>query len=669
MSGAGFRADIEGLRAVAIAVVLLSHANLPFARGGYVGVDVFFVISGYLITGLLARELERSGTISLRQFYARRARRILPLAALVLIAVVGASAIVLSPVRQGIVAGDVAASATYVVNWLFATRALDYFADGAASPVQHYWSLAIEEQFYLVWPGLLLLVTWQLRRLGRDVRSALLATVVVVAVASFAYSAWFTPQMPNQAYFSTLTRAWELGLGAAIALLSVPRPPRPVAEILAWGGLASIAYATVSFGAHTEFPGTAALVPTLGAAALIVASACSPSALGRALSARPCRYVGRISYGWYLWHWPALIFAAEVIGPLSVAQSCLVVAAAWAPTALSHWIVEKPLHHSEAIRRRPRRAVALWSICTATALAGALALTAMIPSYPRARHVEGAAALVGKHPRLETTVSVIRPSPLDAAADRGPLAADSCFLDHQATRSPSCTYGHRSSSRAVLLFGDSHATQYFPPLERLAQDRGWRLIMLTKTACAPATVSLYSGMLGRDYTECDRWREQSLRRIETEERPKLVVVSSAPPGIYKPLSGRRELTGTAGEMQLKDGYIDTLRRLKATGARVAVIKDPAQPPQDIPSCVSESFQELDRCAFRLPGDYGDTFDAQASAAVRAVKLVKLTGALCPDGLCPAVIGGALVYRTRGHLTATFAATLAGELGRKLPAVG
>ena len=211
--------------------------------------------------------------------------------------------------------------------------------------------------------------------------------------------------------------------------------------------------------------------------------------------------------------------------------------------------------------------------------------------------------------------------------------------------------------------------QYFPPLERLALDRGWRLVALTKTACAPAAVSLYSGMLGRDHAECDRWREQSLRRIETDERPSLVVVSSAPPGIYKPLSEGRELTGTSGEMRLEDGYIETLRRLEATGARVAVIKDPAQPPQDIPSCVSESFHQLDRCAFRLPGDYGDTLDARAAAAVPAVKLVKLTGLLCPDDLCPAVIGDALVYRTRGHLTATFAATLAREFGRKLLPVG
>jgi peptidoglycan/LPS O-acetylase OafA/YrhL len=668
MTSGGFRADIEGLRAVAIAAVLLCHAQLPFASGGYVGVDVFFVISGFLITRLLVREVDRTGTISLKGFYARRVRRILPLAALVLVAVVIASLVLVSPVGEPRVATDVGAAAAYVVNWLFAARAVDYFADTAASPVQHYWSLAIEEQFYLVWPGLLLLVSWPWRRARRDSRTAMLVAVAVVAAASFAYGVWFTREVPSAAYFSTFTRVWELALGAMIALARIPALPRPIAAGLAWAGLAAIGYAVLSFSGLTEFPGTAALVPTLGAAALIVAGTSHPSAPSRLLAARAPRYVGRISYSWYLWHWPALIFAGVVLGPLTVTEACLVVAGSWVPAAISHHTVEEPLRRAELFRRRPLRAAALWATCTSVAVAGAVALAASVPSFPTARHVEGAAASLGKHPHLETSAKAIRPNPLDAAADKGPLADDGCFLHHEDATSPACAYGVPSSDKTVVLFGDSHAMQYFPAIERIATARRWRLVVLTKTACSPASVDLYSGMLGRRYTECDDWRAKSLQRIETTEHPSLVIVSSAPPGIYEPLRNGDELTGNAAKTELERGYASTLNQLRPTGAEVAVIKDPAQPPEDIPDCVSESLDRLGHCSFPLPSGYGETFDAQATRAVKDVHLVDLTQLLCPDRVCPAVIGNALVYRTQGHLTATFAATLAPELARKLPSL-
>ena len=306
-AGRRFRPDIEGLRAVAIVAVLLCHAGVPFLAGGYVGVDVFFVISGFLITRLLVGELDRSGTISLRGFYARRAKRLLPLSAVLLTVVAVLSLILLSPLRDTEVAGDITASALYVANWHFAAQSVDYFAQGLEpSPVLHLWSLAIEEQFYLVWPGLILATTWFWRRRGRSVRPVLWVVLALILAASLIYGVILTDEQPAFAYFSTFARAWELGLGAALALLVTVQLPRLGAVALGWAGVAAIVYASFAFTGETSFPGTAALVPTLGAAALILSgSALAATAKGvtgvrfgvaNVLALPPVRYVGRISY-------------------------------------------------------------------------------------------------------------------------------------------------------------------------------------------------------------------------------------------------------------------------------------------------------------------------------------------------------------------------------------
>src|SRR6185437_10750635 len=379
-SGRRFRPDIEGLRAIAIVAVLLAHAGVPFLAGGYVGVDVFFVISGFLITGLLVRELEGTGTISLRGFYARRAKRLLPLSAVLLVTVGVLSLILLSPLRNTEVAGDIVSSALYVANWHFAAQSVDYFAQGLEpSPVLHLWSLAIEEQFYLVWPGLMLAVTWFWRRRGKSVRPVLWVALALILAGSLIYGVFLTDDKPAFAYFDTFARAWELALGAALALAGAVRLPKLSALALGWVGVAAIVYASFTFTAETSFPGTAALIPTLGAAALILSGTALVETArgvtgfrfgaGWILALPPVRYVGRISYSWYLWHWPFLVFAAAIWGPrLSVAAGLLAVAASWVPTQLTHMLIEDPVRRAPALRRLPNRAIALGLACMALAV-------------------------------------------------------------------------------------------------------------------------------------------------------------------------------------------------------------------------------------------------------------------------------------------------------------
>jgi peptidoglycan/LPS O-acetylase OafA/YrhL len=473
--GGGFRPDVEGLRAVAVACVLLYHAGIPFAGGGYVGVDVFFVISGYLITGLLLRELEKTGTVSLARFYSRRAKRLLPLTVVVLAFVVVLSWLLFDPIRMDETSFGIVAAGLYVMNWLLAVEAADYFAAGLqASPVQHFWTLAVEEQFYLVWPALLLGVGWWCKRTGRGLRPTLGGVLAVVAASSLAYGVYSTDVEAGAAYFSTLTRGWELALGGLLALApasALGRLPGWMARALAWVGLGAVAFAAYRFNDDTLFPGTAALIPTLGTAAIIaagfgagagsVAAFPSPS---RLLALGPVRHVGRISYSWYLWHWPPLVFAAAVWGKLSPAEGLAVLAASYIPAVLTHHLVENPFLHSRSLARYPRKALALGGACTASSVVLGLLLLAVTPVAPEAPEgrVAGAAALRDGR-SIQESAKAVHPTPREAEKkkNRPQMYSDGCHLDLPETESPECVYGNPSSDTTVVLFGDSHAMQWF----------------------------------------------------------------------------------------------------------------------------------------------------------------------------------------------------------------
>ena len=672
----GFRPDIEGLRAVAIATVLLCHAGIPFFAGGYVGVDVFFVVSGFLITRLLLGELEGTGRISLRRFYARRARRLLPLSAVLLASVGVLSLLLLSPVRAVEVSGDIVSSALYTANWHFAEQSVDYFAqDIEPSPVLHLWSLAIEEQFYVVWPGLLLAVTWLWRRRGEDPRPAIWATLGIVLVGSLALGIHLTEEQPAAAYFSTFGRVWELALGAMLALVGGLRGPRVVAAGLGWAGLAAIVYAALAFDASTPFPGTAALLPTLGTALLILAgSSLRPQSRGAPasfLSLGPVRYVGRISYAWYMWHWPALIFAAVILGgPLSVFAGLAVVALSLLPTVLTHHLVEDPVRLSRALARHPNRALAVGAACMAIGLCAGVALRDAQPTLDTApiTEVRGAAALKDQ-PFPQRRAEALRPNPLRAREDRSRAYYDGCLVGIEGTNSNKCLYGDTDGRRTLILYGDSHAMQYFPALEEIADTRGWRLIALTKAECTPAEVPIRSMVSDREYSQCDDWREDSLERIEAGDPGSAMVLMSGDTAYIPYNEDGDELDGDAAAAAMEAGYAATLARIRGAGLATAVIRDTPASSSDVPSCVSEDLQSLDSCAFRRVRDRTREFDVRAARASPGTHLIDLNREFCPDELCRAVIGNALVYRDKSHLSATYSRTLAPRIERDLEKAG
>lgn len=665
-----FRPDIEGLRAVAVLAVLIFHAGVEFVPGGYVGVDVFFVISGFLITTLLVREIDRDGRISLSRFYAQRVKRLLPSLVLVLLTVVVLTELLMPPIRQSAVAWDVVASGLYVINWELAISAVDYFAEGeAVSPLQHIWSLAVEEQFYLFWPALLVLACWcQGRFRSHRGHLGLVIGMATVTLASFAYNIVLTWSEAGYAYFSTLARGWELGIGGLLAmLLPTWQPGRRVALLLWSAGAAAIVLATVALDEDTLFPGVAALAPTLGTAALIAAGAAGWDRYPqRLLTFAPVRHIGRVSYAWYLWHWPPVVFATLVFGPLSTSEGLILVAASYLPALVSTRFVEQPIRQSTALRRPVGRALGLGVACTVTAVAAGLALQLMVPTMQTAPPARAAGAKVlPVDTSVQTKASEMRPIPHEADRDRGQMYDDGCLAEKQETRSGECRYGDTDGAKKVVLFGDSYAMHWFPALNKVAKRHGWTLIGLTKSGCQPADVTVFEPSFSRPYTECDQWRADAVRRI-AKEQPDLVVTSSMTK--YTVTEGEEKLDSDRSRQKLRSGYVRTLQSLKKNADAVEVIDDVPRPRPDVLDCVASHPDKLDRCAVGRDTAVSDTPLAEAARAVDDVRLIKPTSALCSDDTCPAVIGNVLVYRNAGHLSATYAETLDGWLEERLATI-
>ena len=507
-TGDGFRADIQGLRGVAVLIVALGHAGVPGMSGGYVGVDVFFVISGFLITGwLLARALD-SGRVPFGDFYASRARRILPAAVLTLVVTCAASVAYLNPVRAASALHDAVWAAFFSANIHFAEAGTDYFAqDDPPSPFQHFWTLAVEEQFYLAWPLLLAaaLLILRVRRRGRGVSRGALAGVVALGVgASLAWSIHATGTNPTSAYFSTPARAWELGVGALIAIGTpwVVRVPAGLRAALTWVGVAGILVATVAYGPGTPFPGFAALLP-VAAAGLIVAGGAGPvcrAGAGVILGRQPLRLVGDLSYAFYLWHWPPLVIAAQYAGhPLSTLENLILLALAFAVSYVTFRMFENPLRHARRLRP-PRLALALWPISlSAVVLAAALGTVSVATPSAAAPSLDAYSVVAQAGQRSQAKPTTVReallesvssarlrqPVPRALAPPLGQLLDDryrlgACMAGPGATSSKVCEFGDLKARRRLVVLGDSHAAMWMPALIPFALRYHWRLVPLIK---------------------------------------------------------------------------------------------------------------------------------------------------------------------------------------------
>jgi peptidoglycan/LPS O-acetylase OafA/YrhL len=692
-----FRPDIEGLRAVAVLAVVLFHGGVPGVGGGFIGVDVFFVISGFLITGLLWREVSTSGTVRLRGFYGARARRLLPASATVGVVVVICSAVVLPPLDARRIIGDAIASALYVSNVRFALQNVDYFTASAISPspFQHYWSLGVEEQFYLVWPAVIIATAWLVRRARRrtgthalsSVRPYLVALLLIGAV-SFAASLVITRMVPPVAFFSLPTRAWELAVGGLVALTVAQwRRLSPLsAAVAGWAGLAVILLGCTRLGATTPYPGTAALIPVLGTALVIGAGCAAPArGVGRVLALRPMRAVGRVSYSWYLWHWPVQLLLVSLTLPGHPMTGRLVGGVAGAVlsaglAALTLRFIENPVRYAAPVCRSAARSLALGGAVTAVAVSVGVALLIVVPNpvgrgpaaptltvtaapVPAGRNVELYDAAV-QHAFAQVQAAVTAsadlkavPSNLDPPLARaGAEKASGCFLGLYEVDQPECATGDTASTTTVALIGDSNALMWSPAFQQLAAPRHWRLETLTKGACPLLDLPYVNPVIGREYTECDRWRAQVIARLQTEH-PRLIVLS-----MY------RGYGATTSLRPYESVWIESLTRLvellRGTGAQVLVLGPIPQPDSVVPDCLSVHLDDATACsplrakAVNQPGIAAETSATKAGAGQYA----DLTALFCAADRCPVIVGNTLVYRDNYHLTLEYSRLLAPVIG-------
>ena len=682
-----FRADIQGLRAVAVGLVVLYHAGLPGLTGGFVGVDVFFVISGFLITQGLVRELEARGTVSLRSFYARRARRILPAATVTLLAV-GAAAVVLLPRTQWVQIGrDLLSSAGYLVNWDLADRAVQYSArDQAASPLQHFWSLAVEEQFYLLWPLTILAVVVSVRLLRRRSGSAHLGMtrrhlwlpLALIAVPSLAWSVHLTAADPGPAYFVTTTRAWELALGAGLAVLPATAVLGGVlARVVGWAGLGLILLAATTFDGATVFPGAAALLPTLGAVAVLASGLSgAPGTQNPLLCTRPLGWVGGLSYSLYLWHWPVLVIAAGVTGePLQTWQALALAVLSVLPAWLSLRLVEQPVLGARTLRGDDGRTLQLGALCMLIAIVAGLLLQHAVlrQGQSGAAAVPGDAA-GGPSPTLgagalawdpsagepRDSFPSIVPTPVQAAVDWAPVARPECTVDQAANQTVRCSLGDRSSDTTIALVGDSHAEQFIAAVEGLAEANAWRLDVHTRGACPFAAVTV--DLENADYTGCDE-RNAELTRTLLADPPDVVLTGTSR---YLVRRDGQSLGLEESKPLMEQGFRDAWEPLVQAGIHVLSIRDLPRPDILVPDCVEQHSDRLTECAVeRAPILWEDAPEVTAAEGMSGVEVMDLTPWVCPTDRCPAVIGGTIVYRDGNHLTATYSRTLAGAFGARL----
>ncbi|MBB2942193.1 peptidoglycan/LPS O-acetylase OafA/YrhL [Actinoplanes lutulentus] len=656
-----YRADIEGLRAVAVLLVVLAHVGVPGVAGGFVGVDVFFVISGFLITSLLRAELLNTGRLDLPRFYARRAVRLLPLATLVIAATLAGAWWLAPPPRFGGYAADAVGAATYTMNLRLADAGTDYFAGEVPSPFQHFWSLAVEEQFYLVWPVLIAVLAIGARRWRW-----LPGTVLTLGVlASLGWSVYELERSAPWAYFGSLSRAWELGVGALLALAVTGAGRRR--PMLGWLGVAAVVAGALIYKESTPFPGTAALLPVAGAAAVIASGG------NRLLETWPMRWVGRMSYGWYLWHWPLLFLA-----PAGLWERAGVAAGALGLAALSHHLLENPVRHHRFWQPYPRRGLG-FGFALSVVAAGLAALGMIFPplvptgdAVPDARKlmaraVDPAAELKHMIADAQTATKVpenLTPAFETAAGERSAPQEEGCHVGLTGPFRPEtdCEYANVDADRTVVLFGDSHALQWFPAFEDLARKRDWRLIVYTRSACSPAGLELQERRAQRRYTECDTWRRQILRKIG-KLKADLVVVSSS-------VNYRALLTGDPPDPEAvwRSGWARTLATLKRSSGAVAVLGDTPFLAGDPADCLATRPAAIGTCA--PPADMvvlepGWRAIQRATANAAKVPTIDPLPWLCAER-CPLVVGNRLVYRDSNHLTAAYARLVAPLLDHKLP---
>ncbi|KGN41115.1 hypothetical protein N801_09090 [Knoellia aerolata DSM 18566] len=664
-----FRPDIQGLRAVAVGLVVLYHLWPTRITGGYVGVDVFFVISGFLITSHIHREILATGHLVVVRFWARRIRRLLPASLLVLV-LSGLGVLLLTPsTTWAQTAREIGASALYVQNWQLATSAVDYMAlDNVPTVAQHFWSLSVEEQFYAVWPVLILGLLAVMRLRGhRDTRRAILAGLTVIFVVSLAWSVVSTHQDQAFAYMSTLTRVWEFAAGGMAALV-LTRVGRPADSVLAWLGVVAVVVSGLVLTEASLFPGWVALFPVLGTVALLLSGA--GTRVGQVLSTRPMTFVGDISYSIYLVHWPLIVITPHVTGhELAWPEKVAVLAATLGLAWLSKTWVEDPLRVRPLLAKAPARAFSF-------AVLGMALVVGFTTAWGTSLERREAVAAQQTKERLAVADRCLGPGALVEANDCGPVAGDGPLVApvesvlaqvrdpriracQQTLESPAildCVVGDPSGSKGTIaLVGDSHAGALLPMADELGKRRGWKVVVHTKGSCPSTDALRVLDVETSDERQesCAAYNAAVDEAILGDESISMVIASS-----FTRAYRWEGLGGATGAEAGKAGFSRRYDRWVDAGKDVRVISDvPATSGELVPGCIAANPTAPEKCA--VPRGTAVVEDLAVTAARAAdIPVIDLTDLFCDQTSCYARVGDVIVYKDSSHLSTEYSTMLA-----------
>ena len=608
--------QIQGLRALAALLVTIFHARL--LPGGFIGVDIFYVISGFLITGLILREIESTGKLDLQSFYQRRIKRLLPTSVFVLFVTAIVGMFVLPVITRDALGRDLFAAATYISNYLFAWWENDYQnLDATPSPFIHYWSLAVEEQFYVVWPVFILF-------LSRYGKRAIFRGIAVTTFLSLLLSIYQTQTSPIWAFYSLPTRAWELGFGAL--LLFVPETVWKN-RFIPWFGVIGIAIASFRFDENTAFPGINALLPVVSTAVLIGSIAIWPRAFNDLSNNRISQWLGAISYPLYLWHWPALVLPSSALGrPLRIRERlfCIVLT-----IVLAHFTskyIEQPIRHKKV---SGKKIYTFFAATTAVSLIAGLVISSTSSSMITVK---------GTNYKFNLVDVMQKPA----------VYGDDCHSNYGETESGECTYGDLNSATTIVLYGDSHAAQWFPALEQLANEKGFKLVSLTKSACPSVDVPRADQGAYKNI-HCEKWRENSVQRIKGI-KPAAVILSS-----YQHFSPPSRFSDV--DKWWIDGQKRLLSSLIGSSDHLIYISDTPRPKRDIPNCLAS--RDVKSC---------NTTERTPVKVIRGFDIIDPAPWLCTK-LCPAIQDGYVVYRDASHISVAAALALKPQIEAALVSKG
>ena len=608
--------QIQGLRALAALLVTLFHAK--WVSGGFIGVDIFYVISGFLITGLLIREIERTGTINFKEFYARRFKRLLPTSFFVLAITAVFSWLLIPATMRSSLGRDIIAAGLYVSNYLFAWWQADYQnLDATPSPVIHYWSLAVEEQFYLLWPLLILLFFVLATRLKKKI--ALTVLVAAVTALSFVFSIYQTETSPIWAFYSLPTRAWELGLGALLVLL----PPIKTKKLVGLIGFVFVIASAFIFNETTAFPGLNAVLPVLGTVMLIATINSWPPFLNDVANSRLFQWLGEISYPLYLWHWPLLVLPSTYFArPLAVYERIIAIFATIVLADLTHRFIEEPF------RKRKILPTIVFKQSAAITLVSVLIGTTIIFTSSDRINVSGINGAV--------SLAQIKARPL--------VYEDGCHANYAETKSDACEYAELDSQKTMVLYGDSHAAQWFPALAEIASRSGYKLVSLTKSAC-PSVDVVRSDQGAFKMSRCKKWREDSIQRI-MKMKPDVLVMSS-----FQYFAQPRQFQDR--DKWWDDGQRKLLAQVKNASPNLIYLTDTPHPARDIPACLTNN--SISEC---------NKTERSKNLSISGFEVIDPNSWLC-SRTCPAVKDGVVAYRDASHISVDIAIALIPRLTQAL----